>query len=476
MSAIDRANHTGILTPSNRVVVEPGGRAGLAPEVEQNRRGAHGLAFAGLFLFTFLLYARPNEMFPQAFGSFPITRIVAVATLLAYFFSKLFKGERLTIWPLELKMLAVITLLGIIFTPIAVAPGDSISMLIDTFLKVGAIFVLMINLIDTRERLTALMKVAVICGTVMAIGAVIDYAAENYSAKGIRIVGWVGGLFGNANDLAASLTLLLPLAVYLGVKARGMARVAWFAVAPVLAAGVVATFSRMGFLSMVAVGAVLLWKLGRGKRVATALAFMLLLGVFLAAMPGGYGDRITSIFFTERDPTGSAQERRDLLERAVQVASNRLVIGVGMGNYHIYSLREKVAHNSYLEISAELGVAGLIAYLIMIFAPWRSLRRIERELRGVPFESYGGPKPWQEIYYLSIALQATFAGYLVCSFFGSIQYQWFIYYPIAYAVALRNIYQAERGEAEPSELPGKMIRKSEVGVLWEPYRAVRTGK
>ena len=35
---------------------------------------------------------------------------------------------------------------------------------------------------------------------------------------------------------------------------------------------------------------------------------------------------------------------------------------------HIYSIREKEAHNAYLEIAAELGVMGLIAYLIVIFA------------------------------------------------------------------------------------------------------------
>jgi O-antigen ligase len=155
-----------------------------------------------------------------------------------------------------------------------------------------------------------------------------------------------------------------------------------------------------------------LWKIGREKRLATAMAFALLVGVFLVAVPNDYGSRLASMFLTEQDVSGSAQARRELLERGVQVASNHLIIGVGMGNYHIYSLNEHVAHNSYLEISAELGVVGLIAYLVMIFAPWRSLNKIGKELR----QGLGRDGPLREIYHLSIALQAAFAGYLVCSF------------------------------------------------------------
>ena len=58
-----------------------------------------------------------------------------------------------------------------------------------------------------------------------------------------------------------------------------------------------------------------------------------------------------------------------------------------MGNIHIYSIHEQVAHNSYLEISTELGGIGLIAYLVLIFAPLRSLRRNEREILNSRAES-----------------------------------------------------------------------------------------
>ena len=47
---------------------------------------------------------------------------------------------------------------------------------------------------------------------------------------------------------------------------------------------------------------------------------------------------------------------------------------------------------------------------------------------------------------MSVGLQATLAAYIVCSFFASIQYQWYLYYPVAYGVAMRRIYNFKKME------------------------------
>jgi O-antigen ligase len=141
-----------------------------------------------------------------------------------------------------------------------------------------------------------------------------------------------------------------------------------------------------------------------------------------------------------------------------------------MGNFHIYSIREKEAHNAYLEIAAELGVMGLIAYLIVIFAPLRSLRRIERQTRGMRSKSE------REMYWLSVSIQAAFIAYMVCSFFASIQYLWHLYYTAAYAVALRRIHAAEEmGSSGPTDRAPKAATAPRAtiarGSLWRSFRA-----
>ncbi|HKC88440.1 MAG TPA: O-antigen ligase family protein [Blastocatellia bacterium] len=434
-------------------------------------RGKHWLAFAGVYLFTLMLYARPNDLIP-AIGSFPLVKIVAVGVMAIYVLSKGAAGERLSVWTLEMTMLMVIAALGALLMPTAASPKDSVDTLTDSYLKTVIVFILMVNLIDTRRRLFSLWKLVVVCGAALGLGAIRSYMRGEFTARGVRIEGLVGGMFENPNDLATALDLLLPFTVALALVGKGLARLFYLVCAAILAVAVLVTLSRGGFLGLVAMGGLLLWKLGRGRRLKITLAGALICGVLLATTPGGYGARIATILNNEEDQTGSAQERRELMELAASIAIRRPVVGVGMGNFHIYSIHEKVAHNSYLEIAAELGVMGLVAYLIVIFAPLRSLRRIERQTRDMR------SKNEREMYWLCVCIQAAFIAYMVCSFFASIQYLWYLYYTAAYAVALRQIHAAEEMEsslpntqnpAGPPEPGAKTAR----GALWPSYRLRR---
>src|ERR1044071_9688196 len=190
-------------------------------------------------------------------------------------------------------MLAIINLLGVAFIPIASSPKDSVDLLTDIFLKVVTIFILMINLLDTRERLRSIMKLVVICGTVLAFLAIVSYIQGKFTVitkgdegtvVGLRITGAVGGIFGNPNDLATSLDLLIPLAIALAMTRQGLARAAYFACALFLSIGVVVTFSRGGFLGLVTVAGWMLWKIGRRNRALTAVAFIAAISIFLIVM------------------------------------------------------------------------------------------------------------------------------------------------------------------------------------------------
>ena len=441
----------------------------------------HQLAFAGLYLFTLLLYVRPNELFPEVLGTFPIPRIVAIIAIAAYIAGIMGSGRRLTIVPIELKILALIAALGVLFAPLASSPSDSVDTLLDMFIKVIIIFILMINVITTHHRLRLMLSLVVVCGTIFAALAIRSYLIgdftlvekKNVGVVGLRIVGAVGGFFGNPNDLAISLNLLLPLAVALALTSTGLKRMLYLVCGGILIGGVIVTFSRGGFLGLASLAFVFLWKVGRQNRAVTALALAGLLGVLVLALPVGYAGRITSMFNIGEDPTGSSQARRDLLDRAANVAAHHPIIGIGMGNFHIYSVHEQVAHNSYLEIAAELGLVGLGAYLLVIFAPLRSLRRIERETTiqetGPLIYRYSEQLLQRDIHYFSIALQAVLVAYMVCSFFGSIQYQWFLYYPVAYAIVLRRIHLTQQ---EPQAVVSEHARAAQRvaakprGVLW----------
>src|SRR5215216_3012988 len=168
-------------------IAHPAKQTAAAPLVESKyRSGSHRLAFAGLFLFTLILYLRPNDLFFGLLGAFPVAKIVAIFTLLVYLGSKLSHGERLSIWPIEMKMLAVIVMLGVAHIPFAYWRAGSFALLTDTFLKVAIVFALMVNLLDTRKRLQAILRLVVICGTVVALGTIAALGGKA-NAEGDRI-------------------------------------------------------------------------------------------------------------------------------------------------------------------------------------------------------------------------------------------------------------------------------------------------
>lgn len=451
MTADRDKKKTGTLFASTvtSVALEP--RPDIAPTdapssnatINSAQKGSSRLAFTCLYLFTLMLYVRPNDILP--IGTFPLVKIVAIVMLLAYVGSKMSLGEPMTIWPIEMKMLTLIVLLGIVLTPISVSPQLSIETLTDSFFKVISIFIVIINLIDARERLRSMMKLVVFCGVFVAFGTIKSYLAGEVVTDAARSLERTAGqgFFANPNELAMALNLLLPFAIVLGLTNKGVKRLAYFGCAAVLAFAVVVSFSRGGFLGLVALGGVLMWKAGRDKRAMTVLSGLVLCCAFIVAMPSGYSDRIFTILHTQNDQTRSAQERQELIGRAVEVIMYHPVIGVGVGNFGIYSIKDKVAHNAYLEIAAELGVIGFIAYMVLIVAPLRTLRRIERET----YETRAGPNGWgereRETYFLSIGLQAVIVAYMVCSFFQSSQYFWYLYYIVAYTVSLKRIRSNE---------------------------------
>jgi len=433
---------------------------------QADSRGRHSLAFAGICLFTLLMYSRPHEILPGVFGWLPLPKIVAIISILIYVASKLGAGEFLIIWTLEMKMLALFWTLGLLLAPGAASPGDSFNVLFDPLIKILIVFAMQITLINTRSRYRATLGVMVFCHALYSINATYTFLTGGYSEMTsfhARIGGW-GKYLNNPNDLACMIALLAPLSAIYALSQRGWKRWLFFAMIGLGAVAILFTYSRSGFLALIASSCLLIWKVTRGYRVKMLLPVAVLAAVLLTAAPGKYTTRLSTIFNPETDPTNSAQERQDHMIRAAEVAGSRPIFGVGMGNFHIYAIREMRAHNAFLETAAELGVVGLIVFLVMILAPFRSLRRIERETAA------DGAWPDRGKHVVSWCLQASFAAFVIYAFFGSIQYDSYLYTIVAFAVAFRRIHAAEvhaAGDLNGAESPvSNALARPPRGSFW----------
>lgn len=452
-------------SPSARAGFEggdlPGGararkrRKAPAAEPWVARRG-HLISYFGLFLFTAFVFFRPYELFSLP-GLKEGAQWVAVFTLLVYFPSQFGVEGNLTARPREVVFALLLLLTALLSVPTAISPGEAWEHFVE-FLKVILMFVVMVNVARTERRLRGLLLVAMVVTVMLSAQALLDYQAGRLEMRGDRVKGALGGLFDNPNDLALHLVTMVPIAVGLAFARRGpLKKLLYAACAVLFVAGVVVTFSRGGFLGLLAAAGVLAWKLGRKNRFLVATLGAVALAVFIAAAPGGYGERIGSMFYG--DAQGSASARRDILVRSALVALRYPVTGVGIGNFYYRGQHDQVTHNAYTQVASEMGLAALVFYVLLIVSPLRRLGRMERE-------SFGR-KEQARFYYLAVGLQASLAGYMVSSFFASVAFLWYAYYLVGYSVCLRRLYALEYGEGAAAVAEGRAARPASSGAAAE---------
>jgi putative inorganic carbon (HCO3(-)) transporter len=402
------------------------------------KRG-HVFSYAALVLFTIVLYARPAEMYPSSLTA-SIALVVGVLTLGVFIPSQLSLEGSLTARPREVILVLLFCLTGLLSIPLAIDPAQAWHEFSDTFIRCIVIFVVLVNVVRTEKRLNGLLLLALVTGIWLSMGAINDYRLGLMTVEGYRVGGRGGGIFGNSNDMALFLVTIVPIAIALLLGSRSFARKFLFGGCAILMiAGIVLTYSRGGFIGLLVAIGFFTWKAGRRHRVEIVVAGLLIVAAFLALVPG-YALRLASIIVPSLDPVGSSEARSGELLRSLYVAIRHPLLGIGMGNYAPQmSYRSRVTHNSYTQVAAEMGAAALVCYTMFVVTPLRKLGQIARETFGAKANSH--------FYYLAVGLQASLVGYMVCSFFASVAYLWYVYYLVGYAVCLRRLYESETGKA-----------------------------
>jgi hypothetical protein len=402
------------------------------------RRRGHTLTFIGLFLFSIILYLRPYELVPALSGFRQMAFYSGIATLTIYFATQLALEGNFTARPKEINLILLLLAAALLSMPLAGNPGEAWKTFNEMLLKTILIFIVLVNVVRTEMRLKLLLLLVLGVSIYLSINAINDYrtgifatgAAETHD---LRIAGRIKGLFENSNDLAMHLVSIIPIAVALGLSGRNpLKKLIYFGVTGLMVAAVVVTFSRGGFIGLVAATFVLVRRLGKKNRVATTAGLVFAVILFVALAPGAFSSRLSTIFNSASDLTGSSSQRTEVLKRSVWVALRYPITGVGIGNFREKAPRNLETHNAYTQVAAEMGLAAMVVYILFLIHPIRRMRLIEKE-------SYEQPER-RRFYYLSIGLQASLIGFMFSSFFGAVAYQWYVYYLVAYAVCLHRLY------------------------------------
>jgi O-antigen ligase len=275
-----------------------------------------------------------------------------------------------------------------------------------------AFFFLVVQLVRDSAGVRRVLRALAVSATGAALWALVSYLSGNLDRA--------GGPIEDPNDFAYLIVTVLPIVGFLFVEERAR-RGLWGASFAILIAAALATLSRG---ALVGLAVLALWALFTGKvTVGGVLAAAgALLGVVLVAFT--FWSPLVNESVTRKGKIAeqNTASRIAFWDAAMEMTYDHPLVGVGPGRYgdetvnyvgnRPYELESPLAHNSYLEIMAELGFPALVAFLVYLGGSWMLLARGRRDALAAGDASHVR---------LATALQASFVVAVVSGAFLSQQ-------------------------------------------------------
>ena len=435
-------------TPSASAATGAGVEGAHAEPVDSGAAGA-SLPFWALLGFTFVLLIAPQNIIP-ALQPLRLGMLAAGTALGAMLLDRLGRGLSITRVTREIKIAACLLAWAIVTIPMSYWPGGSFGLLTDLYLKTLAIFLLIANVVSTTDRLRKIAWAVTLMTIPLATKGIQNYLSGVYVHGGVdqavkRIVGYDAPLTQNPNDLALVLNLILPLTVaLLLITPTGVARAWLFGVMALQVVGIVVTFSRAGFLTFVTTLVVsVLTASGRLDRRWT-WGVLILAIICVPLLPADYVNHLFTITDVDSDPTGSGQARWTQQVAAVGYVMGHPLVGAGLGQ-NILAMNEilgpawLMVHSVYLEYAIDLGLPGLVLFLLLFVGSVRSAGRAARLAAARP----GG----RELSVLANGIRVSLLAFAAAAFFSPVAYHFHFYYFAGLALAARGIAETGAGPA-----------------------------
>ena len=389
--------------------------------------------FWGLMFFTFILYISPQVYLPFL-QPLRLAMVSAGLAIILYLLDRIFRGGAITIMIPPIRHVFLFYVLAGLSIPTSMWPGGSFEFWTGDLLKSILIFLLLANVVDTVRRMKILVASLACWGTFMALSGARDFSAGVFNQG--RIAGYESALAGNPNDLAFVINLMMAVifGLFFATKSTVHRLLLGGAVA-IMAWGVITTFSRAGFLTLAAMGLVLLVERIRKGDMLSVLVVVGLAVCFVVLSPSGYGDRLWSIIDIDSDPTGSARGRYEGTFTAIQFILGRPLVGAGVGMNGLAFVEEgggwTVVHNVFLQVGADLGIPALVVYVLIMFHLFRGVNRLLRQLRT-------GPRN-DELTSFASGVRLALIGFTVGAMFHPAAYHFYFFYTAGLALAVQNI-------------------------------------
>lgn len=415
------------------------------------RRG-FDFGFAFVWLLTFVIYARPEDMFPVV-APLHLTFIFATCAALVCGLSLMLR-RALVPWTVETKLVLLLTAWFVIGIPFAFWKAGSLNVFTHVWTKTVLVYLLLTIMLRTLVRIEALLWAIILSELLATMFSILQPSRALW--VGERIYGANTGFLGwNFLGIAAAMTIPYIAAIFV-IRRSALSTSLLVATSLSMLWMLILTASRGGFLNVIfsagLTSILVLRGSYRGKIAGLGIALVLLLGVVFA--PPVFWDRIGTLWKNPDTPTYTSQFRSgleelaaeestegrlELLHRSIQYTIDHPLFGLGLGNFSLSSGAQHSAdpnawmgtHNTFTQISSEAGLPALIIYLAVIAITVRSLSHIRRRIRGSRYE--------RDLGLMASATLVSVLSFVFGACVAHLAYDYYFFYIVAIAVALRCI-------------------------------------
>jgi probable O-glycosylation ligase (exosortase A-associated) len=402
--------------------------------------------FCGIILWSWLSFMSPHRL-TYSTADLPVAIVVAVATIIAWLFSrepKRFPPD-ITLWLIIILMLSfsLTTLLSLV-------PDRAFDKWLTTC-KALLFVLITAAMLTNRIRIHALIWIMAISisfyGLKSGVGSILTSGTAT-------VYGPANTVIADNNHFAVALLVTVPLLNYLRMNSKmRIVQVGCSVMIALCVISVFASYSRGGLLGLFAMSA-FLWLKSRAKIMpAVALGIALFTGFYF--MPQRWIDRMNTIETYSEDE--SAQSRLGMWHAAMAIASQR-PFGAGfMGPYnqgvvndYYPGIQARAVHSIYFEVIGEHGYIVFFFWALVPLFAWRNGGWIIKYTRDRPDLKWAGD--------LARMIQVSLIGYCVGGTFLSLSY-WDFYFTLVAVLAATRMLVATA--VRPMTVPRLAIQREQ---------------
>ena len=388
-------------------------------------------AFWWLCAYFFLEYIRPASLYP-VLDFLPWTQLALLFALIAAFTDKEVK------WVKSKGSILFALFYLFVFLSSAFAFQPSLSWnKIDIVINWIVVYFLFICIVNSEKRFFIFFLLFLIVNFKMSQHGFLSFASRGFAYAKWGVIG-SPGWFRNAGDFGIAMLLYTPLAVSFLLALRhnwGKYKRVFFYFLPITGfVTIIGTSSRGVQLGLVAMG---LWFLLKSKLGIKALLGIVLVGSLLyAILPDEMFDE-----FHDAGEDSTSTDRLAHWDFGIDVVLDNPMFGVGYENWLTYcdfmnpeGLGHKswcrLPHNTYVSAGAEIGLIGLILYIMMIVSILILNSRTRINAKKVKNDF---------IFYIAHGLDIGLIGYMVATIFFTTLFYPTFWLHLAMTVALNKI-------------------------------------